>query len=104
MTTSMNPSSFTSSNRTPLSRPIRCAQRLPGERILFESLERFAEVEELHALAVSLLRVVDELDPLLRRAPAVRMEDGGEDALLRDHASSAAFQSSSIVGDFGPAC
>ncbi len=63
---------------------LRISHRPAEQCVPFDALHRFAEGEELHALAVLFLRVVDELHPLLRRTPAVRMEDGRHHALPAD--------------------
>ena len=55
---------------------------ISAKGILFDPLQRLVKGEELHAPAVFFLCVVNELHPLLRRAPAVRMEDGRHHALL----------------------
>ena len=60
------------------------AQRVGEQKVLVEPFLGFAKVEELHLAPVFFVRMVDELNQLLRSNPAVRMEDEGERALLQD--------------------
>ena len=58
------------------------AERLAVQQIFVEPFLGFAEVEELHFPAKSLVRVVNELQQLFGANPAVRVENKREGSLL----------------------
>src|SRR5438132_5131312 len=70
----------------PVVQAVRSAQGLPCEEVLVHSLLRFPEVEELYFFAMLPDGVVDKLDHLFWRDPAMRMKNKRECALL-DHRS-----------------
>src|SRR5688572_13288693 len=63
---------------------IRPPKRITGQQVFVEPFLRFAKVEELDLLTVRSYGIVDELDELRAAAPAVWVEDEGEDTLLQN--------------------